>query len=141
LGENVPAGIDEVVHSSALKSELEAQYTLRQESDNKYFCLVKYPGKSAFIASLPKPFISPNPELPKTVTSSNSEQMEVNVGYQEVTPEVTKSSSELMPNKRDIAVKALADGLGKAHIIKELWGMKGKYYLEGAALWDTMGLG
>ena len=114
LGENVPAGIDEVVHSSALKSELETQYTLRQEGDNKYFCLVKYPGKSAFIASLPKPFIQPNIELQESGTTSS---------------------------QRVLAVTALEAGKSKTHIIKEIWGMSGRTYAEGVALWDTMGLG
>ena len=113
LGENIPAGIDEVVHSGALKSDLESQYTLRQESDNKYFALVKYPGKSAFIASLPEPFISPNIGNQETGTTSS---------------------------QRTLAVTALAEGKSKTHIIKEIWGMDGRQYAEGVALWDTMQL-
>lgn len=140
IGENVPAGIDEVVHSSSLRHELESQYTLRQEGNNKFFCLVKYPGKSAFIASLPKPFIQPNLETDKVVTSSNSEQMEVNHGYFGVTTEVTPVTSSKSLSKADIAQKALQDGVNKSTIIKELWGMAGKHYTEGLALWTQLGL-
>jgi energy-coupling factor transporter ATP-binding protein EcfA2 len=140
IGENVPAGIDEVVHSSSLRHELESQYTLRQEGNNKFFCLVKYPGKSAFIASLPKPFIQPNSVTDKVVTASNSEQMEVNQGYFEVTPQVTPVTLSNSVNKADIAKKALKEGVSKSTIIKELWGMPGKYYAEGIALWSQLGL-
>lgn len=141
LGENVPAGIDEVVHSSSLRSELESQYTLRQESDNKYFCLVKYPGKSAFIASLPKPFIQPNIEEVKNVNPCKSEHMEVKTvsdGFPEVSRDIY---SLVQPNKRDLAIKGLADGLSKSQIITDLWGMKGREYAEGKTLWDVMELG
>lgn len=140
LGENVPAGIDEVVHSSALKHDLESQYTLRQESDNKYFALVKYPGKSAFIASLPKPFIQPNIATAEMGTSRNSEIKMVPVSSEAVPDEVTASSGQISASLRDIATSALKDGHSKAHIIKELWEMKGRRYVEGQALWDTMQL-
>lgn len=140
IGENIPSGIDEVVHSTSLKQELESQYTLRQEGDNKFFCLVKYPGKSAFIASLPKPFIQSNSETDKVVTASNSERIEVNHGYFEVTPQVTTVTSSKIPSKADIAQKALEEGLSKSTIIKELWGMPGKHYTEGLALWKQLGL-
>ena len=140
IGENVPAGIEEVVHSSSLKAELESQYTFRQEGNNKFFCLVKYPGKSAFIASLPKPFIQPNSETDKVVTASNSEEIEVNHGYFGVTPEVTLVTLDKSSSKTEIAKKALQDGISKSTIIKELWGMPGKYYAEGLALWTHLEL-
>lgn len=137
LSENVPAGIDEVVHSSALKSELETQYTLRQEGDNKYFCLVKYPGKSAFIASLPKPLNSGTSEHG---TSRNLTELEANSGSESVPSELLPVTSAKHADMVKIAQDALADGVNKTHIIKELWGMKGRQYGEGQALWSTLGL-
>jgi hypothetical protein len=132
LGENIPAGIAEVVHSPALKNSLEEEYTERQKGSNKYFALIKIPGKTAFIATLPKPYNSQLPDTNKVVTASNCEQNSDNVGYQEVTMPVTPVT------KREQAVKALNEGMSKANVIKEVWGMKGKYYGEGLKLWDNL---
>lgn len=140
LGENIPAGIDEVVHSSGLRHELESQYTLRQEGNNKFFCLVKYPGKSAFIASLPKPFIKPISGTCKVGTSCNLKQMEDNLGSQQVPVQVTAVTSSNSSNKAEIAKNALQNGINKSIIIKELWGMTGRQYAEGQALWTQLGL-
>jgi len=140
IGENIPAGTDEVVHSTSLKNELESQYTLRQEGNNKFFCLVKYPGKSAFLASLPKPFNQPNSVTVDNVTQSKLEEMEVNFSSSQVKELFTTVNSDKSFNKAEIAKKALQDGVSKSTIIKELWNMPGRQYAEGLALWAHLGL-
>lgn len=71
LGENIPAAIEETCLSSSLKTDLEAQYVLRQESSDRYHMLVKIPGKQPYLSKLPKPI--GNSGTPDSVTSSASE--------------------------------------------------------------------
>jgi nucleoside-triphosphatase THEP1 len=140
LGENIPAGIEEVVHSSALKSELESQYTLRQQGSNKYFCLIKQPGRSAFLANLPKPLNIGISESENYGTGRNWKQMEEFCGSEEVPDWVPPVTSAKYVNMVEIAVKAAAEGLSKTYIIKSVWGLTGRKYVEGLELWDVLGL-
>lgn len=147
LGENIPAGIGEVVLDGALKNELEAQYTLRQDSDNKYFCMVKYPGKKPFIASMPEPTYlknQPKIDLPKTGSSSYPElsgDNETSRDFPVDFPRLPTTSQEKRTiSQTDIALESLKAGQSKTYIIEVVWGYKGKRYVEGKALWEQLGL-
>lgn len=151
LGENIPAGIGEVVLDGALKNELEAQYTLRQEGDNKYFCMVKYPGKKPFIATSPAPnYLNFGllPDLPKTGSPSYPElsgDNETSRDFPMDFPRLPTTSHDFpskteKKSKTDLALEALEAGHSKTHIIEVVWGFKGKRYAEGKALWSQLGL-
>lgn len=135
LGENIPAGINENVHNAAIKSDLETQYSLRQAGNNKYFCMVKQPGKTAFIGSLPKPYFEPISCKQNDVNPCKSEENDVNVVSEDVNNEFTEIYSD---NFKENAEKALKQGMRKSEIIQKVWGMSGREYAEGKILWDKL---
>ena len=55
LGENILAGIKEVVYTSQQQKDLREQYQARVKAGQEFLTLVKPVGKTAFIAELPKP--------------------------------------------------------------------------------------
>ena len=133
LGENIPAAIEETCLSGSLKSDLEAQYQLRQQSKLRYSMLVKVPGSQSFLASLP------------SLKSEPLTGLEDNLGSDRVPTGVPESSKDSEGKSTDelkrLAIDGLAEGLSRTEIVKELWGYKGRRYPSGISLWRELELG
>lgn len=120
LGENIPAAIEETCLSSSLKTDLEQQYVLRQESSDRYNMLVKVPGKQPYLAKLPKPFgnsgtsdrvtssvFTDQPELDGT--SCNSQNPEVPVENLDIVRNFDLSENGTWRNLEQIEDKVGSD--------------------------------